>query len=380
MENPTRLPRLLIVDESRIVRAMLIKHLRGRFDFREEGDGEAAWQVLVLDHSIQLVLCSLSLPVLDGNDLLLRVRSSRLPRLYQMPMLMIFGDDDDALERARTLGASASISRRAGAAELQQCIDSQLRLAEQQNALRDRVEQAVPNLETGPLTRQHIEVQADLAVAQAVRGAGQVSAIVMGFDNLGVLREEHGVDVVKQLQQRFAAMLAGKMRKQDSLGLFAGSQLAVISPGTSSPACQSFGNRLREAILVANVVVHGQRLNLSVSVGVSNVPVDAVVSGGALIELAGSRFGAAQQAGGNRVVAGHAPPQRATPAPRLDHAIALIRSGHENEVVPHLAALGAQLLPLFKLLERKLKLGLPLADIEKCLLDQAPDGKGAGQD
>ena len=78
MNSPTQLPRILIVDESRIVRATISKHVRDLYDYREESDGEAAWQVLVLDHSIALVICSLSLPVLDGNGLLDRVRSSRL--------------------------------------------------------------------------------------------------------------------------------------------------------------------------------------------------------------------------------------------------------------------------------------------------------------
>lgn len=380
MENPTQLPRVLIVDESRIARAMIIKHLRDRFDFREEADGEAAWQVLVLDHSIQLVICSLTLPVLDGNGLLLRVRSSRLPRLYQMPMLMRFGDDDAALERARANGASDAIGRSAGAAELQESIDSLLKFAQIENQLKDRLEQAIQNSETGLFTRQYIEAQAAQAVTNALINDGEVSVIVMAFDNMDVLREEHGVDVVKQLQQRFITMLASKIRREDSLGHLAGNQLVVISPGTPSGACESFGNRLREAIHVANIVVHGQRLNLSVSVGVSNIPVDAAVSGGALIELAGERLALAQQLGGNRVVSCHAQPPRATIVPRIDHAIALIGSGHANEVVPHLAALGRQVLPLLKLLERQLKLGLPMADIEKCLLDPAQDVQDARQD
>lgn len=380
MENPTALPRVLIVDESRIARAMIVKHLRGRFEFREEADGEAAWQVLVLDHSIQLVICSLSLPVLDGNDLLVRVRSSRLPRLYQMPMLMIYGDDGAALERAQNHGASAAVSRRTSAGELRERIDALLKLAQAHNRLDDNLEQHGQNLETGLFTREYVEAQALSAVTKALRNGGEVSALVLGFDNLGVLRDEHGVDVVKQLQQRFTAMLASKMRKEDSLGHFAGSQLVVVSPGTPNLACEAFGNRLREAIHVANVIVHGQRLNLSISAGVSNIPVDVVVSGSALIELAGARLKAAQQAGGNRVLSCQAQPARATQVPRLDHAIALIRSGHDNEVVPHLAELGRQVLPLLKLLERKLKLGLPVAELEKCLLDLAQDVQDAGQD
>lgn len=373
METPAQLPRVLIVDESRMVRAMLIKHIRDFYEIREESDGEAAWQVLVLDQSIQLVICSLSLPVLDGDGLLVRVRASKLPRLSQMPILMIAGDNDEALARAKSHGASDFINRDTGANELLARIDSLLKLAEAKNQLKENLEQNVQNPESGLFTRKYVELQAVQAMSHAMRHDSEVSAIVMSFDNIGALREEHGAEVFKQLQQRFTDMLASKIRKEDSLGHFAGSQLVVISPGTPYPACESFGNRLREAIHVANIAVHGQRLNLSVSVGVSNSPVDGVTSAGALIELAGSRLKTAQQLGGNQVISCQVQPLTAALVPRIEHALALIKSGHESEVVPHLSALGRQILPLLKLLDRDLKLDLPMAEIEKCLLDPAQD-------
>lgn len=379
MNDPTRLPRVLVIDESRMVRAMLIKHLRDHYEFREESDGEAGWQVLVLDHSIELVICSLSAPILDGDGLLVRVRSSRLPRLSQMPMLMISGDNDEAMERAKAHGASDFINRSTGGAELLVRIDSLLKLSQAQNKLKENLEQNVQNPETGLFTRKYIELQAVQAMSHALRHDSQVSAMVMGFDNVGALREEHGLEVVKLLQQRFITMLSSKIRKEDSLGHFAGSQLVVISPGTSYPACESFGNRLREAIHVANIAVHGQRLNLSVSVGVSNSPADVVISAGALIELAGSRLRAAQQSGGNRVISCDVPLATETPVPRIDLALSLIKSGREREVMPHLIALGSQILPLLKLLERDFKWGLPIADIEKSMLDPAQEIEDTGQ-
>ena len=368
MNTPNQLPRILIVDESRMVRAMLVRHIRDLYDFREEADGEAAWQVLVLDHSIDLVICSLSLPVLDGDGLLVRVRSSRLPRLAQMPMLMISGDNDEAIERAKAHGASDFISRNTGSAELLARIDSLLKLAQAQNQLKENLEQHVQNPETGIFTRKYIELQAVQAMSHAMRHNNEVSAIVMGFDNVGTLREEHGADVLKQLQQRFISMLSGKIRKEDSLGHYIGSQLVAISPGTSFAACESFGNRLREAIRVANITVHGQRLSLSVSVGISNSPADGVSSAGALIELAGVRLKTAQQSGGNQVIACSGPALPLPAAPTLEQAIALIRSGQESAVVPHLATLGSEVLPLLKLMDREFTLDLPVADIERHLL------------
>ena len=380
MENSNQLPRILVVDESRMARAMIIRNIRELYDFREEADGEAAWQVLVLDHSVELVICSLSLPVLNGDELLVRVRSSKLQRLAQMPMLMIAGDDDLVLERAKAHGASDFIKRGTVAAELLARIDSLLKLSHAQNQLKENLEQHVQNPETGLFTRKYIELQALQAMSHAMRHNSEVSAMVMCFDNVGALREEHGAEAVTQLQQRFIAMLNSKIRKEDSLGHFAGSQLVVISPGTPYPACESFGNRMREAIKAANIMVHGQRLNLSVSVGISNSPLDGVSSAGALIELAGARLKAAQQSGGNRVIACNMPPMPEVIVPTIDHALAMIKAGQESEVVPHLAALGNQILPLLKLLERDFKMGLLISDIEKSLLQQTKEARNAGTD
>lgn len=381
MNSPTQLPRILIVDESRIVRATISKHVRDLYDYREESDGEAAWQVLVLDHSIALVICSLSLPVLDGNGLLDRVRASKLARLSQMPMLMIAGDNDEAIERAKAHGASDFINRGTGGAELLARIDSQLKLVQAQHQLKESLEQNVQNPETGLFTRKYVELQAVQAMSHAMRHNSEVSAMVMGFDNIGALREEHGVDVAKQLQQRFISMLSSKIRKEDSLGHYAGSQLVVISPGTPAAACESFGNRLREAIRAANIAVHGQRLNLSVSVGVSNSPADAVVSAGALIELAGSRLKMAQQAGGNQVISCNPRADAVSSVvPALDQALALINEGQVAKVMPHLAELGLQVMPLLRLLERRFGFGLPLAEIEKRMTDPVQEKEDAGQD
>ena len=353
MKTPARLPRLLIVDESRTVRTLLTRHTRERFEIREESDGESAWQVLVLDPTILLVISALSLPVLDGTDLLQRLRSSKLARLVRMPMLMISGDSTQALERAKELGATDFISRRAGSSEWLIRIESLISLGQEQNELDEQDEQHVQNPDTGLFTRKYVDLQATHWFSHARRDKGELSAVVLGFDNVDVMREQHGEEVVKQLQLRLTNLLTSKIRREDSLGHFAGSQFVVLSPGTTGAACESFGARLREAIHVANITVSGQRLDLSVSVGIANIPTDRVASASALLELAGSRVDQAQRDGGNRLVS--CTPTRASAAsvPRLDLAIALIRAGHSSEVVPHLAALGREILPLLKLLGRQ---------------------------
>ena len=71
-----------------MVRASIIKHLKGRYAYREEVNGEAAWQTLVLDPTIRAVISDLGMPVLDGFGLLERVRQSKLARVRQLPVIM----------------------------------------------------------------------------------------------------------------------------------------------------------------------------------------------------------------------------------------------------------------------------------------------------
>ncbi len=367
MNNPKQRPRILIVDESRMARAALIEQVREHYDFREEVNGEAGWQALVLDHSIQLVICALSMPMLDGDGLLARVRASRLARLRQIPVLMIASDNEEAHQRARELGASDFIHRETGRTELLARIALLLSSGQAQYKL-DENSEGHPH--TGLPTRRQIDMQTTQALSYAQRHQIPASLLVMAFDRFDELRETHGDEVVKEMQKRFVSMLAKKLRKEDCLGHYSDSELAVISVGTPYPACEVFANRLREALAVAKIAVHGHRLDLSISIGAANTPVDRTVSAASLLSLAGERLKIAQQAGGNRVIACVEKPLTEIPVPRLGHAIDLIRSGRARAVIPHLVHLGKEVLPFLELLERELKLGLPMADIRSRILDR----------
>ncbi|MDS4015115.1 MAG: diguanylate cyclase [Candidatus Accumulibacter sp.] len=378
MENPNLALRVLIIDQSRMVRAKLIKLISKHYGFREEADGEAGWQALVLDHSIHLVICSLSLPILDGEGLLARVRSSKLARLRRMPVLVIAGDNTEAMERALALGASDFINRAVSSNELLTRIETLLRLAAQQGEASDEAAQGRQHPNTGLPGRRQIETDTGRSVAQALRKETPVSIMILGFDRVDRLRDEYGEEMAREFQRRLASMLAKKVRREDSLGHYTDDDLVVVSPGTPYPASEIFARRLCEAFAVANITVHGERVDLTISIGVANTPVDRQNTAIALLALAAQRLKAARAAGGNRVVACLEHAQQPT-APAIGHAINLIKAGRETEVIPHLAALGQEVLPLLELLARELKLGLPLADLQQRMLDRVRKVEDARQ-
>jgi predicted regulator of Ras-like GTPase activity (Roadblock/LC7/MglB family)/CheY-like chemotaxis protein len=111
--------RVLIVDPSRTVREALRKRLGNRFDLREESDGEAAWQALVIDPSIQAVVTAVSLPRLDGYGLLQRVRSSNISRIQNMQIVMMSAEDTGTARAvAKSLGAADFFAKATGSDEL----------------------------------------------------------------------------------------------------------------------------------------------------------------------------------------------------------------------------------------------------------------------
>lgn len=376
MNDAVAPPKVLIVDDSRIVRASLIRHIKSRYEVREEEDGEAGWQTLVLDPTIQAVISDLSMPVLDGFGLLERIRQSKIGRIRRLPVIMISGeDDDDACNRAQAGGASDFISKGVGTAELLTRLDAQIRLAQAEEALDAVRDDAVKNPLTGLFTRRYLESQADQACSLAQRKGGEVSLLMIGFDRLAALTEQYGASVVEQLVAQFGRLLASKIRREDSLGHFGTAQFAIVSPGTPGASCRSFALRLKEAVETAHVAFHGQRVDLSVSIGIANNCDDRSAAANHLLALAGERMGEAIAAGGNRVVGCEAEGRRPD-AITLERALALLEAGRGDMVRGSSQDVARRLLPLLRFLNYELQWQLPVDELERQLNQHHPGQTG----
>jgi diguanylate cyclase (GGDEF)-like protein len=360
------LPHILIVDDSRVVRVKLIHHLKDHYDVREESDGEAAWQTLVVDHSIKAVISDLQMPKLNGYELLERVRTSKLRRLQQIPFIMVSGEETEE-ERAKALamGVSDFVTKGAGSTELLTRLNNLLSLTNAKENLEADRERLVQDPVSGLYSRKYLELQAAQALSHAARHGIDVSVMVLGFDGFDGMCQRLGVEVAEEVCNRFGKMLAGKVRHEDSLGHYGMGQFAVVSPGTAPAFCATFAERVREAVEMAKLTIRGETVALTVSIGLASTPSDTVPSAGALLDLAGERMHSAMAAGGNRTEAGGVRP--ATRPISLNHALELLAAGRVEPVVPHLPALLERLLPMLQLMDKELGLALPLAEIERRL-------------
>jgi two-component system cell cycle response regulator len=364
-EEAPKLTRILVVDDSRIVRATIIKRIRDRFDTREEADGEAAWEALLVDPEIHLVISDLSMPRLDGYGLLERIRASKVPRIRNMPVIMISGDEDEtSRHRAKELGASDFITKGTGTAELMARLESLVHLVQTRENLEEARSQAATDKPSGLLTHVVLERQAEQALSYSRRHGGAASVLVIGFDRLEALVASHGSETANALLVQFSKLLAGAVRKEDSLARWSDSELAVVTPGVDAVQAKAFSERIRDAVARASITLRGQQIGMSVTVGVASAPADQVSDAPALLALAKQRMTKGQAAGGNRVVCAE---ERAPAPARVDEALARIAAGDKAFKRSQLARLGLWMLPLLRIIDKEFHLGLPLVDIERRL-------------
>ena len=374
MTDPVR---ILVVDDSRLARMALASKLRGTYQVHEESDGESAWQKLLVDPSISAVISDLQMPRLDGAGLVQRVRASKQPRLQGMPIIVVSGDEGEAeRERVRQLGASDFVTKGSGTSEILSRLNNLLALVAARETLEAGRQSMVQDPASGLFTRKYLEHQAVQDLSHATRSGVDLCIMVLGFDAFDQVRARLGPDLAERVSTRFAKMLAGKMRTEDSLGHFGPGQFAIVAPGTSLPLFTAFAQRVREAVEVAHVPVQGQPVRLTVSIGVASVPSDEADTALALLELAGQRMLEGMGSGGNRIVAGAgAGGPAALRQIKVQRALELIVAQRSDLVRTQLGQLGIELLPLLHLMNQDLGLNLPMADIERRLRDRTSNKK-----
>lgn len=365
------LPKVLIVDDSRMVRASLIKLIRGRFEFREEADGEAGWQALLVDPTIELVLTDIGMPQLDGYGLLERIRASRVTRVREMPVIVISGDEDDsARERARRLGANDFITKGIGAAELVARLDSLTRLAQTQRELEESraalAKQSPVDPSTGLATESYLTWRGEQELALARRRQGHLSVMVIEIDRYDQLIVKHGDHVAQLVTRKLSGILGTKVRTEDTVTQLSTSQFVTLSPGSDLGGCCAFALRMQKSIEKLVMTYREERIRVGVTIGVASTICDGSRSVSELIAVATQRLDAGKKAGGNRVVAdrGEVTQEMVDGLVRktvsIDQALAQLQGGDLSEIEANLPAVIATLMPLLRVIEARTASGIPL--------------------
>ena len=296
---------LLIIDDSPQQRASLrdALALAGLFDrILEAGDGIQGLKLLVSE-SVDLVICDLEMPGLDGDKL---IRMSSSAKARAVPFLMLTAVED-AKRRARLFrqGARDVITKPFHPLDMIARIELHLELMRLQDELMDKNRLLERISATDPLTgmpnRRHLNIALDREFQRARRSGAALSAVMVDLDHFKAVNDEYGHTSGDAVIRAVGEVLTGRLRTTDEGGRFGGEEFLLLLCVPASGA-QVVAERCRAEVEQLEIeAADGRSMSVTVSLGVASYQ-ESMASGEALVSAADRALYMAKSAGRNQVV------------------------------------------------------------------------------
>lgn len=365
-------PHLLIADDSRVIRKAVAKILGSDFELLEAEDGEAAWEQLAADERIEVMITDIDMPRLDGYGLLCRLRAAEVPRLRQLPVIVITGAEDALTrERAYACGATDFITKPLDSVQLlaRARVHARLdqatrRLSETEQALE---EQSTTDALTGLHSRRFLIERGTQELAHAKRHGEELSVLRIDIDNFRVLYDTHGHEPCHRLLVWLGQLIQANCRAEDTAARLHGAQFALLAPATGRMDAAVLAERLRTAVAAQPFVdADGTSIPVTISLGLATFGREPGETLEELLAVADRNLTLAKAEGGNRLSYGYVeeipPPEEAVIAePDLETALQMLANNESGKLLPYLPNLIARVLPLLELGNQHLDLGLDLS-------------------
>jgi two-component system, cell cycle response regulator len=320
-DNEAR-PRILVADDSKVMRLSATKILDEEFDLVLEVDGQAAWDRLHKDPEILAVFTDVGMPRMDGYELLGRIRDSSEERIRKLPVIIVTGnDEDEARDKALDLGATDFITKPFDRAQLLARVRA--------HATHDQMRRRASELEQGNIhdtvtglgNSRYFERRLREARAWAQRHDLPMAVLrldVLGFEDLVRERGKRvAVDVLREVGEQLTAAL----REEDVIARLGSARFAAVCPECDGEGMQGLAERLVGNLSERRFAgEHGIRLQ--VAVGGYRPETDSDESVEAIYKAAQAAVAAAASQGPSSIVMRPAAEvSKEDPAAQLEEAL-----------------------------------------------------------
>jgi len=352
-------PRILAVDDSRVMRRAMTKVLSKDYDVVESENGEDAWTILLNDDSIQIVFTDLSMPFLDGYGLLERMRTSDDAHLNEMPVIIITGndDDDDAKQEALDKGANDFITKPFDSIQLQARAKAHITHKQTTTKLTDKLAtQATTDATTGLGGQQYFCKVGEETLSYANRHGGQFIIVRMDIDGFNNIFIKHGKKIIDHMLQTIGENFTQLVRQEDTIARIGVSKFALILKETNMDEAITLADRIREEIqgLDYTFPESDNVIKLTISTGLYEPELNTELSFKELVTEAEKYLTEAVSAGGNRLVS-HASATKTDTNKSIEdiNIVELLEKLKENkpeELLPKIDSILHHITPLLKFL------------------------------
>jgi len=299
-------PRILLADDSRVMRLAIVKILGTDYDLVQTENGAAAWERLSADPDIQAVLTDIQMPVMDGYELICRIRGAEDPRLRQLPVMTITGSDDDAIkQQALACGATDFVIKPLDPMQLRARVQAYVRYDQNVRALAEKSqtleEQSITDPQTGLRSRRYLMQRGEQDIAFAQRHGQDLALLRIDIDGFKKIYRTHGDEVVDALMPWLAKLLFSSARTEDTVSRVSGAEFAILATNIGMEQARLVSERIVAAVQ-SQPFLHGHNsISVTVSVGVASLGADRSETIEALYSVANQRLCHATSEGGNRV-------------------------------------------------------------------------------
>ncbi len=165
---------------------------------------------------------------------------------------------------------------------------------------------------TGLPNRRYMMALLESEQLRSQRDASVWMAALLDVDHFKQVNDTHGHAAGDQVLQAFATAVRKAVRGTDVLARWGGEEFLLLLHDTQPPGARPVLERVRQAVQAREVVVQGQRVRITVSIGVAaHIPGKSVAQ---LLEQADQALYRAKSLGRNRVVEAAPPQPSAAPA------------------------------------------------------------------
>lgn len=358
-----RKSKVLVCDDSKIVRMAAKKILLDRFDPIFAEDGEKGWALLCSDPEIQVVFTDLGMPKLNGYELIQKVRTSPEQRLQNLPIIVITGieeDNEEVKSKLFDLGATDFISKPFDSTSILARAEAH---TSYQRVTRVLQEQNDVDSLTGGLNRVGLEKRLEKDLSLVTRHHENLVLMVFELDDYPAIYERIGKKVSDNIIKTVAKLLRSAVRKEDSVARDGLSRFLISLPTAKAAGVVALAKRICARVNTFKLKMGSETLTLFASVGIASTEGIDSVSGKTLLSHAMSALDEARSEGPG-VVKYYQPVQQLDPSPQdcadisLDELLAQIEHGGTTVAPAKMKAVMIKLSPLFALMDDEQKKSL----------------------
>ncbi|VUD68773.1 Response regulator PleD [Thalassocella blandensis] len=342
-------PRILLVDDSKMVRVTAKKYLSVKFDVVLAEDGEQAWEKICADETIQVIFTDLGMPNLDGFGLIERVRQSQDERIRNQPMIVITGasEDEDIRRRVFEVGATDFITKPFKSTELIARAEAHATYRKDKDSLQKNVDM---DLLTGTLNLAGLQEQLERDVSFVNRHSENLAIVLFELDNFNEIYKKLGKQNSEALLKQAASILLKAIRKEDSIGRYGVDKFSIILPMAKTEGVILLAKRICEKISLLKMSIAGDAFSVSMSAGVASVRKGSRASAKALFKLSENALTNAKKLGPGEVqflkLEESGAPSRSQSFISIDGVLEQMKKGDVDLTVDQLQQIASQLSPL----------------------------------